>query len=192
MRRRSSSTVSVAPIAVTSSGEVVINAAKLQDEVRPEAVARYAASTGLTVFIGLVVPPEHERAMAKDVRDAAAALAGRVGERLVRAAGSAGDTVTSASELPRLDEWLVEADEELADVVDALVRLDGRARERQAAIEDAFELVRLCADNAGTVSMLEEARGKIAEREADLLCAVARWAFDQGRRYPLPGEAGSS
>ena len=192
MRRRSSATVSVAPMGFTSGGEVVINAAELQDEVRPEALARYAASTGLTVFIGLVVPPEHERAMAKDVQDAAADLAGRLGDRLVRAAGSATDTVTAGSELPSLDEWVVEVEEELADAVDAIVRQDGRARGRQAGIEEAFDLVRTCADNAGTVSMLEEARAKIAEREADLLCAVARWAFDQGRRYPFPGEAGSS
>ena len=192
MRRRSSATVSLAPMGFTSGGEVLINAAELQDNARPEALARYAASTGFAIFIGLVVPPEHRHTMARDVQDASADLAGRLGDRLVRSTRSARDTVTDASELPRLDEWVVEVDEELADAVDEVVRLDSRARQRQAGIEEAFELVRTCADNAGAVSILEEARGKVAEREADLLCAVARWAFDQGRRHPLPEEAGSS
>jgi len=183
--------VSLAAMALASDGSLLLNIAEFQDDLSIVGLARTADASGLVVFVGVAVPPGLRARLLSDIGDAASDIAGRLGEHVVRRPRPSRPTDDSA-ELPRLDEWLVEADEELADIVDALVRLDGRARKRQASIDETLELACTCAADGGTVSLLEEARGKIAEREADLLCAVARWAFAEGRRYPIAGEAGGS
>jgi hypothetical protein len=82
-------------------------------------------------------------------------------------------------------------DDELAEVVDALVRGEPRARERHEDICEHVELLRGCSE-PDVWPLVEEIRGRIREREEALRLALARWAFDQGRRHPLPaGESAS-
>jgi hypothetical protein len=178
------SNVCLAAMALASDGTVLLNVAEFQDDLSISGLARAADSSGLRVFVGVAVPPRLRPRLLVDLSDAASDIAGRLGEHVIprpRPDLPANDTAES----PQLDEWIVEADDELAGIVDALVRLDGRARQRQAGIDETLELARGCLDDAGTVSLLDEARGRIAEREADLLCAVARWAFAEGRRHRL-------
>jgi hypothetical protein len=177
--------VSLAPMALASDGSVLLNIAEFQDDLSIVGLARTADASGLTVFVGVAVPPGLRARLLGDIGDAASDIAGRLGEHVVRRPRPS-LPADDAAELPQLDEWVAEVDEELADVVDAVVRLDARARQRQASIEQTLEVARGCLDDGGVVSLLEEARGKIAEREADLLCAVARWAFAEGRRPPCP------
>jgi len=183
--------VSLAPMALASDGSLLLNIAEFQDDLSIVGLARTADASGLVVFVGVAVPPGLRARLLSDIGDAASDIAGRLGEHVVPRPRS-NLPANNAAESPQLDEWVVEDDEELADIVESLVRLDGRARQRQASIEETLEIARGCLDDGGILSLLEEARGKIAEREADLLCAVARWAFAEGRRYPFPAPEGGS
>jgi len=183
--------VSLAAMALASDGSLLLNIAEFQDDLSIVGLARTADASGLVVFVGVAVPPGLRARLLSDIGDAASDIAGRLGEHVVRRPRPSRPTDDSA-ELPQLDEWIVEVDDELADVVDALVRQDGRATQRQASIDETLELARACLEDGGSVSLLEETRGKIAEREADLLCVVARWAFAEGRRHPLGGQEGSA
>jgi hypothetical protein len=78
-------TVSLAPLAFTSGGDWVINAAEYSNDVRPETLLRVAVATGLPVFIGVIVPVALRARLAKDVDDAAADIAGRLGAKLIKA-----------------------------------------------------------------------------------------------------------
>ena len=88
-------------------------------------------------------------------------------------------------ELPQLDPYVVEMDDELAEVVDAVVVREPRSRERHGDICEHVELLRGCVE-PDVWPLVEEIRGRIREREEALRLGLVRWAFDQGRRYPLP------
>ena len=74
----------LAPLALTSDGALVFNAAEFQDDTSPETLLRVAMATGLELFIGIIVPSGHRPRLDKDIDDAAAELASRVGSMLVR------------------------------------------------------------------------------------------------------------
>jgi hypothetical protein len=75
--------VSTAPMAVASDGSIVINAAEFSNDLDPEVLAKFAVTTGAAVFVGLVVPPRLIGRLRKDLDDAAADIAGRLGGKLV-------------------------------------------------------------------------------------------------------------
>ncbi len=74
----------MAPMALTSAGEIVMNAAEFENDTSPLSLVRYAERTGLVVFVGVVVPSERVKAIMRDVDDAAADITGRSGPMLVR------------------------------------------------------------------------------------------------------------
>jgi len=99
--------------------------------------------------------------------------------------------IDERTELPPLDLYVVEADEELADVVDAVVRGELRAHERLLGICEHLELLRACVE-PDVWKLVEEIRARIRERDDALALVIVRWGFDQGRRFPPPSKAGSS
>ena len=89
---RASQKVSMAPLAITSDGTLIINLTQFQNDVRAEALVARAVASGLPVFVGIVVPPAVQRASAKIIDDAAAEVAGRIGAKLTAVvAASASD-----------------------------------------------------------------------------------------------------
>ena len=82
----------LAPLALTSDGALVLNAAEFQDDTKPETVLRVALATGLKVFIGILVPNGHRAWLARAIDDASADVAGRIGGALI-----AGQEFASAS-----------------------------------------------------------------------------------------------
>jgi hypothetical protein len=82
-------------------------------------------------------------------------------------------------------------DDELAEVVDAVVVREPRARERQGDICEHVELLRGCLE-PDVWPLVEDIRGRIRERDEALRLAIARWAFEEGRRFPLPAGEGAS
>jgi hypothetical protein len=74
----------MAPVALTSAGEIVMNAAEFQNDTSPLGLLRYAENSGLVVFVGVVVPADHVKTIMRDVDDAAADITGRCGPMLVR------------------------------------------------------------------------------------------------------------
>jgi hypothetical protein len=92
---------------------------------------------------------------------------------------------------PQLDPTTVEDDEALAAAVDGLVAADPEARERLYVIVDHQELLRQSVD-PDVWRLVLRVDERIVERWADVAVAIARWAFDAGRRHPLPQEEASS
>lgn len=79
---------------------------------------------------------------------------------------------------------IVEDDDELAQVVDEFVRQDPDAGDRKKEIDDLEEEFRVYyadADSWQEHVRLAELRDK---RHADILVAVSKWAFNEGRRSP--------
>jgi len=76
--------LSLAPLAMTSDGALVVNAAQFQDDTSLETLLRVATATGLEIFIGVVLPDDHRARLVKDIDDAAAELASRAGGKLAR------------------------------------------------------------------------------------------------------------
>ncbi len=84
MRSRPSKTVCTAPMAVASDGSVLVNAYQLATKDGLAAAIEAARRTALVVFVGVVVPAKFGGKMAKDIDDATADVAGRLGAKLVR------------------------------------------------------------------------------------------------------------
>jgi hypothetical protein len=102
------------------------------------------------------------------------------------------DALVADDEPPVLDLGVVEDDEELAAVVDELVRRDVAAQQRLREVNALSEVLRRTVD-ADSWRLVLEIESRANERWADLLVTVARWAFERGRRWPLKldGDDGS-
>ncbi len=90
----------------------------------------------------------------------------------------------------RLDPSVVADDESLAEAVDEFVRRDPLARERLHSVANQQELLRQVVD-ADTWRLALRLDEMIVERWSDVVVSVARWAFEEGRRHPLPAEDAS-
>jgi hypothetical protein len=84
-----------------------------------------------------------------------------------------------------LDPDVVGDDDELALRVDALLHADLVARARQAHVAMLQEVLRegIDEDSWKLVARIDE---QILERWADAVVSLARFAFTEGRRFPLP------
>jgi len=85
---------------------------------------------------------------------------------------------------PTLDPDSVADDELLGMAVDAVVGADRDARERMLEIFRYAESLRAILDEETWRTFLVYDEHSNA-RFAELLLAVSRWAFEQGRRFPL-------
>ena len=74
----------MAPMALTSAGEILMNAVEFENDTSPLGLVRYAETTGLVVFVGVVVPSAQMTKIMRDVDDAAADITGRRGSMLAR------------------------------------------------------------------------------------------------------------
>jgi len=63
---------------------------------------------------------------------------------------------------------------------------------RQANIQDWIELLAACIDDEGALRVADEVRVRVLAEAEELALAIARWAFAEGRRYPLGGQEGSA
>jgi hypothetical protein len=92
----------------------------------------------------------------------------------------------SDPEMPVLTPDVAADDEALAEAVDAFINNDSVARAQLVEIADFQEALRgaVHADVWGIVLRLDELT---TARWADLAVAIARWAFDAGRLFPLAG-----
>lgn len=97
-----------------------------------------------------------------------------------------------ATELPALDAWTVEDDDDLWAAIEALVYADASSSRRQAEVEEWVDLLSACIDDEGALRVGHEVRVRVLAEAEELALAIARWAFAEGRRQPLTGEAGSS
>jgi len=89
---------------------------------------------------------------------------------------------------PQLDPTLVDDDERLGEMVDAVIAADIEARARMADIFVYTEALRASLDADTWITFLtydELANGRFSE----LLLAVTRFAFAEGRRHPLEGSS---
>jgi hypothetical protein len=77
------SRTSMAPMAVSSAGEIVLNVREFENDASPRGLLRYAERTGFPVFVGIVVPPEHRKRIMGDIDDAVADITGRFGPVLL-------------------------------------------------------------------------------------------------------------
>jgi hypothetical protein len=84
MKRRRAK-MNMAPMAVASDGEIVINAAQLTTSGSLAAIVKVAERTGLAVFIGVVVPEGQQRRVLDVVDDALADVVGRLGPKITGA-----------------------------------------------------------------------------------------------------------
>ncbi len=88
--------------------------------------------------------------------------------------------------LPALDPSIVEDDELLGVAVDQVIHADPDARRRSAEIVMYQGFLQAIVEDAGTWRLVLEIESRTSERWADLSVAIARWAFEHGRRFPLP------
>jgi hypothetical protein len=94
---------------------------------------------------------------------------------------------------PTLSPSIVEDDEALAEAVDQIIFMDVAARERLAEIgryTEALRAFRAALDPCAWQLLLRIDELTTA-RWADLTVGIAKWAFEQGRRFPLSIEEGS-
>jgi hypothetical protein len=70
-------------MAVSSAGELLVNAFQLSTSDDLEAAVEVAKASGLRVFVGVAVPLKRMRAVMKDIDNAAADIVGRHGAELV-------------------------------------------------------------------------------------------------------------
>lgn len=77
-------------MAVTSAGEIVVNANQLGTQADLDAIVEYARASGMPVFMGVVVPPRLRKQVLDDMDDAAADIVGRLGPRLLKRRGRRG------------------------------------------------------------------------------------------------------
>jgi len=100
--------------------------------------------------------------------------------------------VREATELPTLDVWTVEDDDDLWAAIQALVNADASASRRRVDVEDWIAVLAACIDDEGVLRVADEVRVRVLAEAEELALAIARWAFAEGRRYPLPTAEGSS
>jgi hypothetical protein len=70
-------------MAVTSAGELLVNAQQLGVTNDLDAVVEVAKASGLPMFVGVVVPRKLMRTVLRDVDNATADIVGRLGVELV-------------------------------------------------------------------------------------------------------------
>ncbi len=92
-----------------------------------------------------------------------------------------------------LDPGVVDDDVELAEQVDEVTRRDPVAQRRLHEVNVLTEVLRRAVE-ADTWKLVLDIESRSNERWADLLVTVARWAFEQGQRWPLKldGDDGST
>jgi hypothetical protein len=100
------------------------------------------------------------------------------------------DREPDADGRPVLDPAIVEDDELLGGAVDALILADPVARERAEQIAMHQGWLRSMVD-PDVFRLVLEIEARLNERWADLSVVIARWAFEQGRRFPLPKNGGA-
>ena len=71
-------------MAVASDGSLLVNAFQLATKESLDAVIRVARESGLSLFVGLAIPPAHTGAMFRELDDATADIVGRLGPKLAR------------------------------------------------------------------------------------------------------------
>lgn len=94
----------------------------------------------------------------------------------------------SDPEMPTLDPVTVADDEMLGMCLDAVVVRDRAARERMDEIFRYTEAMRAILD-ADTWRIFMVYDERCNARFAELLLVIARWAFGEGRRHPLPEDS---
>jgi hypothetical protein len=90
--------VSTAPMAIASDGAVLVNAAQLTTSGAIAAIVEVAQSTGLDVFVAVVVPERLRVRVLRDVDDAATDIVGRLGAKLTAVAASSASGRAAARE----------------------------------------------------------------------------------------------
>ncbi len=88
--------------------------------------------------------------------------------------------------LPALDPAVIEDEELLALAVDAVTLADPVARVRSAEIAMYQAWLQAAVEDAGTWRLYLEVESRQTEKNADVALVIARWAFAEGRRHPLP------
>ena len=93
----------------------------------------------------------------------------------------------SDPELPALDPEIVADDEALGEAVDRFIANEPVGKARLDFVADHQELLRQAVDSEmwRLILGIDE---MVVERWADLAVEVARWAFKEGRCFPLPPE----
>jgi hypothetical protein len=94
------------------------------------------------------------------------------------------------AELPALDVATVEDDDDLAAAIRVLIHADASSSQRLADIEDWIDMLSACVADDGVLRVAAEVRVRVLAEADELALAIARWAFDQGRRHPVAGEDG--
>jgi hypothetical protein len=101
------------------------------------------------------------------------------------------DREPDADGRPVLDPAIVEDDELLGGAVDALILADPVARARAGEIARYQEYLRSIVEPE-TWRLYLELESRQNERWADLALQLAKAAFNEGRRHPLPQNGGAS
>jgi hypothetical protein len=104
---------------------------------------------------------------------------------------SLGSGTTEPPKLPGLDVWTVEDDDELWDAIRVLVRAEASSSRRLADIEDWIDVLSACVADDGVLRVAAEVRVRVLAEAEELALAIARWAFAEGRRHPLPSGEGA-
>lgn len=85
MNRRKVMRTLDAPLAITSTGRVLVNANQLgRGKMDVATMIQEAVATGMPVFIGVAVPASSHAGMLRELDDAAANIAGRHTVKMVR------------------------------------------------------------------------------------------------------------
>jgi hypothetical protein len=91
------------------------------------------------------------------------------------------------AERPALDPGIVADDEGLGEAVDQFIFQDPEARTRLSEITAHQEWLKKGVDGE-TWKLVLHVDAMIVERWVDVVVAVARWGFTEGRKFPLPTE----
>ncbi len=84
MSRRRNPAIVEAPLAVASDGAILVNAIQLGSKTDLDALVAYAEVTGLSIFVGVVVPARLRGRFTRELDDMSADVVGRLAPRLVR------------------------------------------------------------------------------------------------------------
>ena len=87
---------------------------------------------------------------------------------------------------PALDPSTVEDDEALALAVDQVIQADPVARTRASEIAMHQAWLQAAVEDAGTWRLYLDVVSRQDQRWDDLSLAIAKWAFNEGRKHPLP------
>ena len=92
--------------------------------------------------------------------------------------------------LPALTPDVIEDDELLGALIDRVVDEDPVARTRASEIATYQTWLRAAVEDAGTWGLYLDLASRQDQRWADLSTAIATWAFNEGRRFPITPQAG--